>query len=153
MHPIAYELRGGRGNGWRWTDLRDYYEGARESGQRFTPGASDYHFFSPLGLCRTFLHARARTEAGVMEALREGRVVVFDREGRAYGDQGFAASLRRAGWRPRPQDDNYRGEGALDRVTRALGLMGALGLLLLRRRSAHSAEGAGAETASGFFAR
>lgn len=134
MHPIAYALGGGRG-GWRWTDLRDYYEGARSSGRRFTPlGASDYHFFSPLGLCRTFLHARERTEAGVMEALREGRVVVFDREGRAYGDRAFAASLRRAGWRPRPQDDDYRGEGALDRVTRALGWMGALGLLLLKRR-------------------
>lgn len=134
MHPIAYELRRG-GGGWRWGDMREYFVGARAQGRHFTPlGASDYHFFSPLGLCRTVLHARERTEAGVMEALREGRVVVFDREGRAYGDEALARSLRAAGWRPRPQDDNYRGEGTLDRVTRALGLLGAVGLLLLRRR-------------------
>jgi hypothetical protein len=48
-------------------------------------GSSDYHGFGLLGYCRTYVFARTRTEQGVLDAVREGRTVVFDRN-RAYGD-------------------------------------------------------------------
>jgi hypothetical protein len=54
-------------------------------------GDSDYHLgplapdLGAMGLCRTFVFARERTEKGVIDALREGRTVVYDRE-RVYGD-------------------------------------------------------------------
>jgi hypothetical protein len=48
-------------------------------------GSSDYHGLNPMGSPRTFVFARGRTEADVMEALRARRTVVFDRD-RAFGD-------------------------------------------------------------------
>jgi predicted metal-dependent phosphoesterase TrpH len=52
----------------------------------FTPiGSSDYHGVGLLGYCRTYVFARTRTAQGVIDAVREGRTVVFDRD-RAYGD-------------------------------------------------------------------
>lgn len=48
-------------------------------------GSSDYHGFGLLGYCRTYVFARARTADAVIDAVREGRTVVFDRD-RAYGD-------------------------------------------------------------------
>jgi hypothetical protein len=38
-------------------------------------GSSDFHTSGPLGLCRTYLFVRERTEAGVIEAIRDGRTV------------------------------------------------------------------------------
>jgi predicted metal-dependent phosphoesterase TrpH len=54
-------------------------------------GDSDYHIgpLSPqlgaMGLCRTYVFVRERTEKGILDALREGRTVVYDRE-HIYGD-------------------------------------------------------------------
>jgi PHP domain-containing protein len=48
-------------------------------------GATDFHGVGQIGYSRTYVFARSRTEPGVIEALREGRTVVYDRE-RAYGD-------------------------------------------------------------------
>jgi hypothetical protein len=54
-------------------------------------GDSDYHLgplapdLGAMGICRTFVFARERTAKGVLDALREGRTIVYDRE-RAYGD-------------------------------------------------------------------
>jgi hypothetical protein len=59
---------------------------------RFTAiGDTDYHLgpMSPqvgvMGLCRTFVFVRERTEDGIVAALREGRTIVYDRD-RVYGD-------------------------------------------------------------------
>jgi hypothetical protein len=38
-------------------------------------GSSDFHTSGPLGLCRTLLFVRERSQAGVLEAIREGRTV------------------------------------------------------------------------------
>lgn len=38
-------------------------------------GSSDFHTSGPLGLCRTFLLVRERSEAGVLDAIRAGRTV------------------------------------------------------------------------------
>src|SRR5207248_4567222 len=54
-------------------------------------GDSDYHLgpMSPqlgeMGLCRTYVFVREQTEKGILDALREGRTVVYDRE-HVYGD-------------------------------------------------------------------
>ncbi|MDO9018038.1 MAG: CehA/McbA family metallohydrolase [Deltaproteobacteria bacterium] len=132
MHPIAYgEARGG----WRWEDLRDYYVDAERGGRRLTAiGASDYHFFSPLGLCRTLVFAREATEGSVLEALRAGRTVVHDRAGRAWGDPAMIALLEREPYREGPRDDGYQAHGIPDRVLRVLGWLGLIGVLALRRR-------------------
>src|SRR5262245_19893760 len=54
-------------------------------------GDSDYHFgpmapdLGEMGLCRTYVFVRERTEQGILDALRERRTVVYDRE-HVYGD-------------------------------------------------------------------
>ena len=71
-------------------------------------GASDFHYYAPLGVCRTFLFVTARTPAGVLEAVRRGRTVACDGQGATYGPAELAgvvagecrrvASARPAGW-------------------------------------------------------
>ena len=48
-------------------------------------GSSDYHGLGPIGYSRTYVFARERTERAVLDAVRERRTVVYDRD-RAYGD-------------------------------------------------------------------
>ena len=54
-------------------------------------GDSDYHIgpLSPqlgaMGVCRTYVFVREQTEKSVLDALRQGRTVVYDRE-HIYGD-------------------------------------------------------------------
>jgi len=38
-------------------------------------GSSDFHTSGPMGLCRTYLLVRERSEAGVVDAIRDGRTV------------------------------------------------------------------------------
>ncbi len=45
-------------------------------------GSSDFHTSGPMGLCRTYLLVRERSQAGVMDAIRDGRTV-----GRCEGSQ------------------------------------------------------------------
>lgn len=134
MHPLAYGT--GR-NGWRWEDLRDFYEQAADSGHRLTAiGSSDYHFGSPLGICRTLVFAQGESADAVLSAVKEGRTVVFDLEGKPYGDPGLIEVLRKEPYTPRAQDYGYHGSGPLDRASRAVGWVGLLGLILTWRRRA-----------------
>jgi hypothetical protein len=96
-------------------------------------GDSDFHLgpMSPqleMGLCRTFVFVRERTQKGVLDALREGHTVVYDRE-RAYGDPEL---IRIAA------DDGRLPKLALTAehpplTTFASGILGTLGLLALTR--------------------
>ena len=38
-------------------------------------GSSDFHMSGPLGLCRTYLFVKERSQAGVIDAIRDGRTV------------------------------------------------------------------------------
>lgn len=136
MHPIAFG--GGRGSGWSWEEMRAYYEEGRAAGQRLAAvGSSDYHFGSPLGVTRTLVFARGGGEGDVLDALRAGRTVVHDAEGRAYGDPAMIELLAREPYSLRPQDYGYRGNGLLDVAARSLGLLALVGLVLFgKRRSA-----------------
>jgi PHP domain len=133
MHPIAF---GGRGDGaWRWGEMRDFYEQALASGHRLTAvGSSDYHAFSVLGLCRTLVFARDDSAEAVLEALKAGRTVVYDLEGKAYGDPTLAAALEREPYLMPPQDYGYHGSGPLDRAARGLGWLGLVGLIVFGLR-------------------
>lgn len=132
MHPIAYGSA--RGRGWDWSQMRDFYVDASAHGHHLTAiGASDYHFFSPLGLCRTLLFARDDSEVGALDALRAGRTVVIDHQGGLWGDPVLCAAVRARPYRPIVRDMNYRGNGPVDRVSRWMALLGLVGMLTLRR--------------------
>ena len=132
MHPIAF---GSRDGGWRWSEMREYYEEARAKGQPLTAVASsDYHFFSPLGVTRTLVFAASEKESDVLDALKKGRTVVMDLDGKAYGDPEMVAALEKEPYSMRPQDYGYRGNGWVDRVFRVVGLAGLVGLVLFGKR-------------------
>lgn len=56
-------------------------------------GSSDFHYFGPLGVCRTYVFARERTADGVLEALRAGRTVACDGRGKVFGSAAFASAV------------------------------------------------------------
>ncbi|MBX3225922.1 MAG: hypothetical protein KIT84_29900 [Labilithrix sp.] len=129
MHPLAFA----GGLGWRWEDLRAFYE--RDQETLMPIGSSDYHWGSVLGLCRTYVFVDgAPTEERVMEALFARRTVVVDREGRAYGAPALTALVTAEPIPPRAADYRYRGEGTGDRVLRAAGFAGLVGLVCITRR-------------------
>jgi len=48
-------------------------------------GSSDFHYFAPIGLCRTYVFVREPGEAGVLDAIRRGRTVSCDGRGQTAG--------------------------------------------------------------------
>ncbi len=90
-------------------------------------GSSDFHFDGAPGFCRTYVLARERTTAGVLDAVREGRTVAADRGGRLYGDPRMVRIVEAAGGFVAPP-------AATDRWPRlAVGMtwIGLLGLVVL----------------------
>ncbi|HEY4119024.1 MAG TPA: CehA/McbA family metallohydrolase [Byssovorax sp.] len=132
MHPIAFG--GGGRDGWRWDDMRRFYEDARAAGHQLTAiGSSDYHFGSGLGVVRTLVFAERDDEAAVVDALRAHRTVVYDLTGKAYGDAAMIAALAKEPMPKRDADYGYHGAGLLDRAARLVGWLAALGLAVLAR--------------------
>jgi hypothetical protein len=117
LHPVVY------------TRPRTYSELQQFFGrtQVAAIGDSDFHGLGPMGLCRTFVFARDDSQSSILEALRDRRTVVYDREGNAFGDPDLV-NLTRQGPRfnplPSPQP------GRLSPLSRALGLLGMLGVIL-----------------------
>src|SRR6185436_3842110 len=67
-------------------EFADVYQRASVLNPRVAAiGSSDFHYFGPLGLCRTYVFVRERTPAGVIEAIRAGRTAACDARGRAWG--------------------------------------------------------------------
>jgi hypothetical protein len=56
-------------------------------------GSSDFHFNGSIGLCRTYLFARAVTPEAVLDAIRGGRTVACDQDGVVYGEPALAAKV------------------------------------------------------------
>jgi hypothetical protein len=75
LHPIAYESEEFAAH------LRHFYGRARLT----AIGDSDYHGLGPMGLCRTYVFTPEETERGILNSLRLGHTVVYDR-GRVDGD-------------------------------------------------------------------
>jgi SAM-dependent methyltransferase len=57
-------------------------------------GSSDYHVTQRPGECRTYLFARERSRAGVIEAIRSGRTVARRVDGTLIGDPALVALVR-----------------------------------------------------------
>ena len=118
LTPIAYSKEDAR------NELLQFYGRTRLT----AIGSSDYHGLGTLGRCRTYVFARDNTEQGILEALRERRTVVFDRDGHAYGDPAliaFAAQDRRL-TEPEFAPSGHGFLIALSRWSGVLGLLVAL---------------------------
>ena len=71
-------------------------------------GSSDFHWTGSIGWCRTYVLTRERTHAGVIEAVRAGRTVAADRQGRLYGDPALVSAVEAAGGFIAPPIERYR---------------------------------------------
>jgi len=71
-------------------------------------GSSDFHWTGSIGWCRTYVLARDRTAGGVIEAVRAGRTVAADRQGRLYGDPALVSAVEAAGGFIAPPAERYR---------------------------------------------
>jgi hypothetical protein len=95
-------------------------------------GASDFHYYAPLGVCRTFVFVTERSAAGVLDAVRQGRTVACDGSGETYGPAELAdavssecrrvASARPEGW------------GAIDAISTGAAWLGLVALVALGAR-------------------
>jgi predicted metal-dependent phosphoesterase TrpH len=56
-------------------------------------GASDFHVVGYPGICRTYVFARERSARGILEAVRAGRTVVYDKHGQLRGDPALFALM------------------------------------------------------------
>ncbi len=109
--------------------LRQFYERAQVT----AIGSSDYHGAGPLGVCRTFVFARSATEQGILEALRAGRTVVFDR-GRVFGDPALIRLAREDGRLTEPPAPPP-GRRLLAALSRTCGLLGLIGIVFFGFRA------------------
>ena len=114
---------------WR-RELGEFYERAKAVHPAIAAiGSSDFHHFAPLGLGRTYLFVREKTQAGVLDAIRAGRTVGCDGLGRAYGPPELVGMVgddcRRDAALP-PEGDT-----PLDRVSTWLVWLGLVALVLI----------------------
>ena len=88
-------------------------------------GSSDFHGLSYIGFSRTYVFVREKTEKGVLEALRQHRTVVVDRDGRMFGDASLIDLVNSYGGLPKsgqlPELDAWA------TLSRCLALAGMLG--------------------------
>jgi hypothetical protein len=85
-HPWIYQVPTGR------AELQAFYDRARQRRPGIAPiGSTDFHFFAPIGFCRTYVFARERSVAAVVDAIRRGRTVACDRSGFVSGDPALTA--------------------------------------------------------------
>jgi hypothetical protein len=101
-------------------------------------GSSDFHAMPPVvGRCRTYLFVRERTKAGVVDAIRSGRTLAVDGDGRLQGDPALIQLLGNA--RPAGRVEAHPTWRSL---SVAMAWLGAVGLVFLSERSRSSATGA-----------
>jgi predicted metal-dependent phosphoesterase TrpH len=119
LHPIAY------GHDDVYRELRDFYGRAGVT----AIGDSDYHGLGAMGVCRTYVFARDNSPGAILEAVRTRHTVVYDRDGRAYGDPQLLHLIELSGRfdeLPRPASN----EGWLIRLSYTSGILGLLGAFL-----------------------
>jgi hypothetical protein len=90
-------------------------------------GSSDFHYFAPVGLCRTYVFVHDVTAGGVLDAIRRGRTVACDARGAVYGP----ADLRPlVADRCRDDQSGPPGDASAQRVATVLALAGLLALVV-----------------------
>ena len=91
-------------------------------------GSSDFHVHDRLGRCRTYVFARERSAAAVIEAVRAGRTVAETTDGRLLGD----AALVKLVQEMREADEVDMPPQGRDAVSSVCAWLGVAGLLLFR---------------------
>ena len=76
LHPLAYARPPA------YAQFQQFYARGRFA----AIGDSDYHGLGPMGMCRTYVFAREDSSSAIVDAVRAGRTVVYDRDGRTFGD-------------------------------------------------------------------
>ena len=110
-------------------ELIEFYTRLRTARPSAAPiGSSDFHIRAPMGLCRTYVFARERSQAGVVEAIRSGRTVAYDSTGHAFGDAALVAMADR-----RRQHDAVRRTSPSPSASASVVavLLGLVGLIVL----------------------
>ena len=109
-------------------DLEAFFARARRMNPDIAAiGSSDFHAMPPaLGRCRTYLFVRERTKAGVVDAIRSGRTLAVDGDGRLQGDPSLIQLLGEV--RPAGREDTHP---AWRRLSVAMAWLGALALVVL----------------------
>jgi predicted metal-dependent phosphoesterase TrpH len=110
-------------------DLEAFFARARRVNPGIAAiGSSDFHAMPPMmGRCRTYLFVRERTKAGVLDAIRSGRTLAVDGDGRLQGDPPLIELLGNV--RPIGRTDRHP---VWRRVSVSLAWFGALALICLR---------------------
>jgi hypothetical protein len=109
------------------TDFVQFFARARRLNPHVAAiGSSDFHVSPELGLCRTFLFVRGRSEAEVLDAIRAGRTVAMDEFGALTGDPELIGLLRHT-----TIINRVDGHPSVRRLTLVLAWIGLLGLLVL----------------------
>jgi hypothetical protein len=89
---VAHPERGKGGDRGRQLDAM-FAEVQRANPRVSAIGSSDFHMNAPLGRCRTYVFADERSAAGVIRAVRTGRTVAEDAEGRLIGPPDLVARV------------------------------------------------------------
>lgn len=119
-HPVMHEDEESR------TAIAAFFERARQRRPNIAAiGSSDFHASPALGAARTFVLARERSEAGVLEAIRAGRTVAEDGEGQLYGDPALVRLVEAN--RPAGRSDPHP---RLRRIAVVCAWLGVVGLVL-----------------------
>ncbi len=106
-------------------ELEEFFRTAERHHNHLSPiGSTDFHFEAPMGRCRTYVFARAATSDAVVEAVRSGRTVAYDVDGRGQGDPQLVAVTDRIFGAA----DAGRHRNALATTGSALALLGFAGL-------------------------
>ena len=62
--------------------MREFYQRSPSA----AIGSSDHHRVGPLSICRTYVFAHDDSDRSILEAVHQRRTVVFDGDGRDWGD-------------------------------------------------------------------
>jgi predicted metal-dependent phosphoesterase TrpH len=112
----------------RW-ELRQFRDRVRRVNPDVAPiGSSDFHYTGEMGHDRTFVLASEVSEAGVLDAVRQGRTVASDAAGKLIGDPALVAIVERhLAAHPRPT-----GPTTTQKLAAAVVLVALAALVLLR---------------------
>ncbi|HKE85832.1 MAG TPA: CehA/McbA family metallohydrolase [Vicinamibacterales bacterium] len=102
-----------------------FFERARRLKPSIAPiGSSDFHASPSLARCRTLVFAREPSASGVIDAIRSGRTVAVDQNGRQYGDPALIGLIAHTS--PAGRSDEQAGWRQLSVALAWLGLLGML---------------------------
>ena len=121
VHPII----------WRREDLGEQLRQFYGRAHLTAVGDSDYHGLGPVGLCRTYVFTHDASEQGILDAVRKGQTVVYDR-GQAYGDRALIQVAEADGRLPDLAGPTAQDAGffsAFSRITAILGMLVAMTLV------------------------